>query len=33
LRHPRPWTEDEKRALIARGYALLDDVLVERQVA
>jgi predicted acylesterase/phospholipase RssA len=33
LRHPRPWAEDEKRALIARGYALLDDVLIERQVA
>jgi predicted acylesterase/phospholipase RssA len=33
LRHPRPWTEDEKRALIERGYRLLDDVLVERQVA
>jgi hypothetical protein len=33
LRHPRPWTEEEKRALIARGYALLDDLLVERQVA
>jgi predicted acylesterase/phospholipase RssA len=33
LRNPRPWTEDAKRALIARGYALLDDVLVERQVA
>ena len=33
LRRPRPWTEDEKRVLIARGYALLDEVLVERQVA
>jgi predicted acylesterase/phospholipase RssA len=33
LRHPRPWTEEEKRALIARGYALLDEVLVERRVA
>src|SRR5437588_681792 len=32
LRHPRPWTEEEKGALIARGYELLDDVLVERQV-
>jgi predicted acylesterase/phospholipase RssA len=33
LRNPRPWTEEQKRTLIARGYALLDDVLVERQVA
>jgi predicted acylesterase/phospholipase RssA len=33
LRHPRPWTDEQKRALIARGYQLLDDVLVERQVA
>jgi predicted acylesterase/phospholipase RssA len=33
LRRPRPWTDDEKRALIERGYRLLDDVLVERQVA
>ena len=33
LRRPQPWGEDEKRALIARGYALLDDVLAERAVA
>jgi predicted acylesterase/phospholipase RssA len=33
LRNPRPWTEDEKRALIERGYRLLDEVLVEEAVA
>ncbi|HZR94245.1 MAG TPA: patatin-like phospholipase family protein [Gaiellaceae bacterium] len=33
LRNPKPWTEEAKRALIARGYDLLDDVLLERQVA
>jgi predicted acylesterase/phospholipase RssA len=33
LRNPKPWTEDAKRALIRRGYELLDDVLLERQVA
>src|SRR5690348_14410063 len=33
LRRPRPWTDDEKLALIERGYRLLDEVLVERQVA
>jgi predicted acylesterase/phospholipase RssA len=33
LRNPRPWTEDQKRFLIGRGYALLDDVLEEREVA
>ena len=33
LRRPRPWTDEQKRALIERGYALLDEVLVERQVA
>jgi len=32
LRNPKPWSEDEKRLLIARGYALLDDVLAERRV-
>jgi predicted acylesterase/phospholipase RssA len=32
-RNPKPWTEDEKRALIGKGYELLDDVLVERRVA
>jgi predicted acylesterase/phospholipase RssA len=33
LRRPKPWSEDAKRALIARGYALLDDVLERRAVA
>jgi hypothetical protein len=33
LRSPKPWSEAEKRLLIARGYALLDDVLAERRVA
>jgi hypothetical protein len=33
LRHPKPWTVEEKKALIARGYALLDDVLGESQAA
>jgi predicted acylesterase/phospholipase RssA len=33
LRNPKPWSEGEKRLLIARGYALLDDVLAERRVA
>ena len=33
LRHSKPWSVDEKRQLIARGYALLDDVLEQRQVA
>jgi predicted acylesterase/phospholipase RssA len=33
LRKPKPWGEDEKRLLIARGYALLDDVLADRAVA
>jgi predicted acylesterase/phospholipase RssA len=33
LRNPKPWSEDEKRLLIARGCALLDDVLAERRVA
>jgi hypothetical protein len=33
MRRPLPWTEDAKRALIARGYALLDDALPERAVA
>lgn len=30
LRNPKPWGEAEKRELIARGYALLDDVLADR---
>jgi predicted acylesterase/phospholipase RssA len=33
LRRPQPWGEDEKRELIARGYALLDDVLADRDAA
>ncbi|MGZ4290351.1 MAG: patatin-like phospholipase family protein [Gaiellaceae bacterium] len=33
LRRPQPWPEAEKRELIARGYALLDDVLADRAVA
>jgi len=34
LRRPQPWPEAEKRELIARGYALLDDVLANsRRVA
>jgi predicted acylesterase/phospholipase RssA len=33
LRRPRPWTEEAKRALIARGYDLLDEALPERAVA
>ena len=33
LRNPRPWTDEEKLALIARGYGLLDEVLAERRVA
>ncbi|MEP6813380.1 MAG: hypothetical protein ABI990_10355, partial [Actinomycetota bacterium] len=32
-RNPKPWSEDEKRALIGKGYELLDDLLVERAVA
>ncbi len=33
LRRPQPWGEAEKRALITRGYALLDELLAERAVA
>ncbi len=33
LRNPKPWSDDEKRLLIARGYQLLDDLLAERRVA
>jgi predicted acylesterase/phospholipase RssA len=33
LRRPQPWGEAEKRALIARGYGLLDEVLAEQAVA
>jgi predicted acylesterase/phospholipase RssA len=32
-RNPRPWSHEEKRALIERGYALLDELLVDRAVA
>ena len=33
LRNPKPWADEAKRELIARGYALLDDELRERAVA
>jgi hypothetical protein len=33
LRNPPPWTEEAKRALIRRGYELLDELLVEEAVA
>ena len=33
LRAPPPWTVEAKRALIDRGYALLDDVLPERALS
>jgi predicted acylesterase/phospholipase RssA len=33
LRHPKPWSTEEKQQLIAKGYELLDDLLVERAVA
>jgi predicted acylesterase/phospholipase RssA len=33
LRRAQPWEEAEKRALIARGYELLDDVLAQRAVS
>ncbi len=33
LRNPTPWTEEAKRALIRRGYELLDELLVEEAVA
>jgi predicted acylesterase/phospholipase RssA len=33
LRNPKPWSDDAKRELIARGYALLDAELRERAVA
>jgi predicted acylesterase/phospholipase RssA len=32
-RNPLPWSEEAKRVLIDRGYALLDDELRERRVA
>jgi predicted acylesterase/phospholipase RssA len=33
LRNPQPWSDDAKRALIRRGYDLLDELLAERAVA
>jgi predicted acylesterase/phospholipase RssA len=33
LRNPRPWTDEEKRALIQQGYRLLDAELHELRVA
>ena len=33
LRRPQPWGEAEKRELIARGYALLDDAIADRNAA
>ncbi|HVA30178.1 MAG TPA: patatin-like phospholipase family protein [Gaiellaceae bacterium] len=33
LRKPKPWSEEEKRLLIARGYDMLEDVLARRAVA
>ena len=33
LRTPQRWTEEAKRALIRRGYELLDELLVEEAVA
>jgi predicted acylesterase/phospholipase RssA len=33
LRNPQPWTEEAKRSLIARGYDLLDELLVDEAVA
>jgi predicted acylesterase/phospholipase RssA len=33
LRKPRPWAPEDKLALIARGYGLLDEELRERAVA
>ncbi|HYA09909.1 MAG TPA: patatin-like phospholipase family protein [Gaiellaceae bacterium] len=33
VRNPKPWTEEAKRELIARGYELLDQQLRERAVA
>jgi hypothetical protein len=32
-RNPRPWPDEEKRALIKRGWDLLDELLDERAVA
>jgi predicted acylesterase/phospholipase RssA len=33
LRRPQPWGIDEKHQLIARGYAMLDEVLAARDAA
>jgi hypothetical protein len=33
MRNPQPWTDEAKRALIKRGYDLLDELLVEEAVA
>jgi predicted acylesterase/phospholipase RssA len=33
LRNARPWTVEDKQALIQRGYDLLDELLVEQAVA
>ena len=33
LRNPKPWSDESKRALIRRGYDLLDELLVDRAVA
>jgi hypothetical protein len=33
LRRAQPWGDEEKRQLIARGYALLDEVLADRDAA
>jgi hypothetical protein len=33
LRNPKPWSDEAKRELIARGYELLDAELRERAVA
>jgi predicted acylesterase/phospholipase RssA len=33
LRNPQPWTEEAKRALIRKGYDLLDEVLVDERAS
>ena len=33
LRNPKPWADEAKLELIARGYRMLDDELRERAVA
>src|SRR4051794_20424728 len=32
LRRPQPWSDEQKHELIARGYAMLDEVLADRAV-